>query len=408
MTPFQAILAAKRAAEAMEQAKYRVAVARAQRRVDADIAELDAEVARQVAADDAAKASAAHEDQPMADDDDGAMEVDEEAGFSPGPEGDDDNGAAAAPAAQAGAAAPRHTLVSGSYVSGSRVTSAAAAGAATHAAQAARGPRPALPMDDDEWSNEVAQLTIFLQGAREQELALRQRLDDEPEWAARVEEQHDNVVALEQQLEDAQRHLAETAACSWDGLSFSGHLSNHFEEHQPCVLDAGHRSAKWEPLAWAWAISDDVGPKEQGFPGRIRWYVTNKMVSMTVEEFQSAVHMQMRFKWKGPHQYVARSQHLSLEIPADLTPGPPLFAPAGGRGMRMMSIGLRSRRGTCRGVPPRRPSPPARRPPHCVGTTTARPVCSSWLRPATRSSPRGTREWAPFRARQPPPPRAIA
>ena len=143
MTPFQAILAAKRAAETMEQAKYRVAVARAKQRVDdADIAELDAEVARQVAADDAAKASAAHEDQPMADDGEEAMEVDNEARFSPGSEGDDDNGAAAAPA-QASVAAPRHSLLSDSYVSGSRVTSAAPAGAATHAARAASGPRPA-------------------------------------------------------------------------------------------------------------------------------------------------------------------------------------------------------------------------------------------------------------------------
>ena len=170
MTPFQAILAAKRAAEAMEQAKYRVAVARAKQRVDADIAELDAEVARQVAADEAAKASAAHEDQPMADDGEEAMEVDEEARFSPGPEGDDDNGAAAAPAAQAGVAAPRHWLLTDSYVEGSRVTSAAAAGAATHAAQAARGPRPApgaagaegaFPMDDEAvWAHRVRAIAL--------------------------------------------------------------------------------------------------------------------------------------------------------------------------------------------------------------------------------------------------------
>jgi len=60
-------------------------------------------------------------------------------------------------------------------------------------------------------------------------------------------------------------------------------------------------------VAWAWAISEDVGPKNQGLPGRIRWYVTNTMLSMTVEEFQGAVHLRIPFKWKGPHRYAAPS-----------------------------------------------------------------------------------------------------
>ena len=103
------------------------------------IEQLDAHVERLVADEEAAKAAAAADgDQPMAE----ADEMEVEAQFSPEPEGDDDNGAAAAPA-QASVAAPRHSLLSDSYVSGSRVTSAAPAGAATHAARAASGPRPA-------------------------------------------------------------------------------------------------------------------------------------------------------------------------------------------------------------------------------------------------------------------------
>jgi len=232
---------------------------KAKEKADADIAELDAEVARQVAADDAAKASAAHEDQPMADDGEEAMEVDNEARFSPGSEGDDDNGAAAAPA-QASVAAPRQSLLYDSYVSGSRVISAAAAGAATHAARAALGGH----QENDSPAHLGGMAT-----------SLFSRLDEVPDQPY----------------------------ARWDGWTFHGYLSNeHVLGFKPTVLPAGHQSAKWEELAWAWAICPQVGPVEHRLPGRMVFFVTNKMARLSVEEFQGAVHLGLPLAWKGPHR----------------------------------------------------------------------------------------------------------
>ena len=147
----------------------------------------------------------------------------------------------------------------------SRVTSAAAAGAATHAARAASVHQHMADVDD---------------GAME-------------------------VGGGGAPVADA------SPRAPWDGLTFVGQLIG--AEPAKIFRRGGimrTAQAKQQLLggmrtAWSFVRSEPPGPPGLGFPNEINFYLSNVAAGLSVEDFVRATDMGLRLEWTGPHPCAA-------------------------------------------------------------------------------------------------------